>query len=311
MAGFNAGSVTLNAADGVDTSGATITAIGGNGGADSVADALGTDGGAGGAVDIDANNGAVNVGAVDTSGGDAAGNAAADLASGGAAGSINVDSTAGADITLSGTLVARGGDDNPTGTTGADGTVTINSAGSVVDNNDPGGADPGNVWSTNLDINAGSLSITAAGSVGTITDFAAGLGNDLEVALVDNLSVITSVAGGDINIDVGSATPAGVVTLNPGGANNANAIIQSTTGALTVNTGLITANSGDGIGFIAGTILTIPDEGGPLNLPGVDLLLSGGTDIVDAGGGDLNTRTLSITADTLGFQSGGAGVLRH
>lgn len=309
VAGFNAGSVTLNAADGVDTSGATITAIGGNGGADSVADALGTDGGAGGAVDIDANNGAVNVGAVDTSGGDAAGNAAADLASGGAAGSINVDSTAGADITLSGTLVARGGDDNPTGTTGADGTVTINSAGSVVDNNDPGGADPGNVWSTNLDINAGSLSITAAGSVGTITDFAAGLGNDLEVALVDNLSVITSVAGGDINIDVGSATPAGVVTLNPGGANNANAIIQSTTGALTVNTGLITANSGDGIGFIAGTILTIPDEGGPLNLPGVDLLLSGGTDIVDAGGGDLNTRTLSITADTLGFQSGGAGGL--
>jgi len=286
--GSDAGGVIVHAGQAINASTATIIAKGGNAGADTNGiDFTGLNGGFGApAVTITAANGAVSIGAVDTSGGNATGFDALNPGSGGSAGDIPITSNNSGNVTLNGLLIARGGNDSSGGGTGTNKTVTINSAGNVVDNNDPA-----------LDINAGTLNITSAGDIGTITTFASGTGNAVEVIITGSITAVTT--NGDINFDIGNSIPTGIIALTPGGTNDA--IIQNSAGALNVGsvTTSFTSTVGDGFGFIALSTLTIPDAGYSVGTS-ANLLLKG-TDVKDVSGyvlGPLTANDLTIVSST-------------
>ncbi|MFZ5755279.1 MAG: filamentous hemagglutinin N-terminal domain-containing protein [Pseudomonadota bacterium] len=151
-----------------------------------------------------------------------------------------------------------------------------------------------------LDGNGGSTNITAstialgAADIGTVTDFAAGTGDALEVSglaagglLVQGSGVANILVSG--NYTAGNDDVQGVDTL-----------LLSGTGNLDVSSGLAVFATGSEIGLGAGSTLTLPTT---TTTAAGSVLQVSGNDIVAAGG----SRTLDFNADTLHFVTGSAG----
>ncbi len=233
-------------------------------------------------------NDAVTLADVDTADGSitvAAGGTvtATDVVAGGASNDVIISATTG-DILL-GAVTATGQAD-----------IQAN-AGSILDNN-----------GTAVNVTADDLFMSAQDEIGTITTFANGSGDAIEVNIgtfVSGLS--TTAANSTINIDVGDSTPQlGTNAIEAGTAVVGSIIIQSQNDVdLSATADPFVESAGDNIGILAGRdgtgTLTIPSVG--LSYATTNLLLSGGTDVVDAA----LTRTLTLDADNLTFDSGSAG----
>ena len=159
-------------------------------------------------------------------------------------------------------------------------------------------------------ITAQDLSLVAKTNVGDITDFSAGTGNAIDIALTGQLTKASvSDAGGEIFLNSHGDLSVASGSINVGGANAASAILRATGGNIDVGTaaGAFSLSSGDNLGLEAvldganGGTLTLPDAG--LNVGTGDLRLRGDVDVVDAAGRNLGP----LVADDLSFTSGGSG----
>ena len=157
---------------------------------------------------------------------------------------------------------------------------------------------------------ANDLSLIAKTNIGDITDFAAGTGNAIDVALSGQLlKASVSDAGGEIFLDFVGNLSAAAGSVNVGGANSATAILRATGGNVDVGTaaGVFSLSSGDNLGLESirvgghGGVLTLPDAG--LNVGTGDLRLRGDHDVRDAWGRDLGP----LVADDLALTSGASG----
>ena len=192
------------------------------------------------------------------------------------------------DLTLTQTINAGAGDVSLAATTG-----------SIVDGHDG-----------QTQITAGDLSLIAKTNIGDITDFSAGTGNAIDVALSGRLlRASISDAGGEIFLNSIGHLTAATGSVNVGGANAATAILRATGGNVDVGTaaGVFSLSSGDNLGLEAirvgaiGGVLTLPDAG--LDVGTGDLRLRGDHDVRDAAGRELGP----LVADDLSFASGASG----
>ncbi|MFG0336270.1 MAG: beta strand repeat-containing protein, partial [Maioricimonas sp. JB049] len=281
------GTLQTTAASGIDSGSVTIQT--GGTGAVKLAGTVDTSGATGGAasaggdVTITTVDGSVTLACIDVSGGGAGGSSGQIvITSGDASGQHDSDVVLTSDLTALGS----GG--------GADGTVSLTAGGNIV-----------NAGAAMAQVATGDLALSAATSIGTITDFAAGTGNAIDVAVSGKLTQATiTEAGGTIFLNGDGDLHVAAGAINPD-ADGAATLLLKTTGALDLGTdaAALTLTAGDNVGLEAGTTLTLPDSG--FDLGDGALRLVGGTDILDTGGRELGP----FVASDLNFVSGAAGGL--
>lgn len=208
-----------------------------------------------------------------------------------------------------------GGDDaHDVSLTAAAGDISIASNGISADNDAMLSALAGSILASSgtVQLSAGNdVDLAALANIGTITNFATATGTALGISFGNALTNATiTQAGGAINLDVGGSLTggtiaAGAIVVDTDGA--AAAIIQSADDLNFASAATaFDAGAGDSIGLVAGNdgtgTLTISDGG--IDFTGQNLLLSGATDVVEAGA---SPRDLTIAATDLGIISGAAG----
>jgi len=160
-------------------------------------------------------------------------------------------------------------------------------------------------------LTGGSVSLLAATNLGSITDFLAGTGSSIDVNTAGALSANAQSSTGDINLNLVQipTVAAGGITLGSG-VNRAGEIIVQSAGNLNASAfapGAINIGAGNTtqVGLRSGNILTLP-AGGLTDAPAGTLLVQGTTDVIDSDAGPAS-RVLSLTANSLIFNSGAAG----
>ncbi|MEJ1963385.1 MAG: filamentous hemagglutinin N-terminal domain-containing protein [Gammaproteobacteria bacterium] len=154
------------------------------------------------------------------------------------------------------------------------------------------------------------VSLSAATSIGTVTDFATVAGSSIDVQTTGPLTAAVASNTGQINLNIiGTPTlAAGAIALGSGTGRAGTVILQSasdlnaaglTAGAINIGAGNATA-----VGLSSGGVLTLPAGGGFTDAPPDRLLVRGATDVVD---NDATPREFGFDATSLNFQSGAAG----
>ncbi|HEX7030587.1 MAG TPA: filamentous hemagglutinin N-terminal domain-containing protein, partial [Gammaproteobacteria bacterium] len=217
--GLASGTVGIN----VTATGDILVANIDTSGADSTID--GTSASDAGAITLATTDGSITTtGAIDASGGNLAdGSNATTVDNGGAAAAVSLTTAstgAAADIMLGGTVTARGGTtDNAGGAAGADATITLDAAEDVI-------------GSGGLDIDAGTLALTAGGNGGALTTQVAALSANAETGFnITNTGDLVAT----LTANNGTAVLGNTGTVTTGGAWTANVFDIDASGAITLD----------------------------------------------------------------------------